>query len=422
MLLAFTATNFKSIKEPQTISMVGTSLKGPHTPLSISYPGDGNGILPCAVIYGANASGKSNLLDAFVRMKYLVHSSHSVNKNKKLKVSPFLLDEGAALRDTSLEVSFINDSIRYDYGFSYNESRISEEWLFSYPEGRRRKVFERKGMDIDFGPTMRGAKKVLAGFLSETSLFLTLAIQNNHEELSSIGKFFSSIYTSNQITVASSVLDRSFSKEEVDKRSIEFLSAIGTGICSYKLETSDVTEEHKKIVGELMKVFATYSDVEISESDLQPDEKDYELKLGHKTSGGGLHYFGGEMESAGTRRLLLLLNKIFKVLDEGDIAIIDEIDASLHTYAVEAIVQLFADPNVNKNGAQLIATTHDTNLLNPEILRRDEIWFVQKDNVGCSSYFSLAEIKSRKDEFFEKSYLQGRYGAIPRKIQSLSFA
>jgi AAA15 family ATPase/GTPase len=133
-------------------------------------------------------------------------------------------------------------------------------------------------------------------------------------------------------------------------------------------------------------------------------------------------YFGGESESAGTRRLLLLLNGVFKVLDNGNAAMIDEIDASLHTHAVEAIVRLFLDPAVNRNGAQLIATTHDTNLLDPDTLRRDKIWFSEKDMHGASQYFSLAEVKRRKHEVFERSYLQGRYGAVPPNVSASLFS
>lgn len=421
MLLSFTVTNFKSLKDTQTLSMVGTSLKGPHKPFALSYPGEGSGVLPCAIIYGANASGKSNLLDAFIRMKNMVFASYThTQKYRRLPYHPFLLDDEAAQQETVFDISFIQSGIRYDYGFSYNEEKICEEWLFSYPEGRRRKMFERKDLEIEFGSSMKGAKKVLAGFLSNTSLFLTVGTQNNHEELSAVSNFFEKTYTSNKITVETALLNQSFSKEIIDKRSISFLEAIGTGICQYRVDSSDLSEEKKKTITEVIKLFSKFGELGVTENDF--DEKDHQIKLGHKNSEDKVIFFSGDMESAGTRRLLLMLNKIFKALDEGYLAIIDEIDASLHTYAVEIIVGLFLDPVMNAKGAQLLATTHDTNLLNTEFVRRDEIWFVEKNRVGESNYFSLAEIKSRKDEVFEKSYLQGRYGAIPARLQNLLFS
>ena len=415
MLLEFSATNFKSIKNTQTLSLVGSSLKGPHEPLDVDFPGDSYGILPCAIIYGANASGKSNLLEAFRTMRRMVFSSHSQpKKNKGLTQEVFLLDEEWATMPTSFDISFIAQGVRYDFGFSFDSDSILEEWLYSYPEGRRRKLYERVGMEIQFGSGMRGAKKQLVKFLKKTSLFFSTATQNNHEELNIIAEFFSKIFMSNRISVASHVLNISFKENEIDERTIKFLNLIGTGVDSYRQVVSDdVPDEAKAMVAEMVTLFNKHgsSDVEIE----MPDnfDKNMEIELCHKNAAGSDIYFGVDLESAGTRRLLVLLNSVFKVIDEGDIAIIDELDASLHTHAVEAIIQLFLDPEINKNNAQIIATTHDTNLLNPMKLRRDEIWFAEKGINGASEYFSLAEINGRKEEIFEKSYLQGRYGAVP---------
>jgi hypothetical protein len=275
-------------------------------------------------------------------------------------------------------------------------------------------------MRLDFGPGMRGAKKILESFLDEKALFLTVATQNKNSALSIVRGFFENIFAINHISVASQILNQSFSKEEVDERSIRFLEAIGTGICEFRLDVSEYSEEQKNIVRELGHFFVT--NLKIPEAHLELDQKNYEVKLGHMSATDDVVYFGGESESAGTRRLLLLLNGVFKVLDNGNVAMIDEIDASLHTHAVEAIVRLFLDPAVNRNGAQLIATTHDTNLLDPDTLRRDEIWFSEKDMHGASQYFSLAEVKRRKHEVFEKSYLQGRYGAVPSNVSASLFS
>jgi AAA15 family ATPase/GTPase len=138
-------------------------------------------------------------------------------------------------------------------------------------------------------------------------------------------------------------------------------------------------DDYKKMLTDLFKVINTHSP---EVSPLKADEEKFEVELGHRKLGGQSKFFAGELESAGTRRLLVLMNEIFKILDSGGLAIIDELDASLHSVAVEAIINLFTDPDFNPNMAQLIATTHDTNLLNPAQLRRDEIWFVEKNFLG----------------------------------------
>ncbi|WP_417260633.1 AAA family ATPase [Celeribacter sp.] len=422
MLLTFTVTNFKSIRDPQTLSMVGTSLRGPHAPREIEYPGGQNGVLPCAIIYGANASGKSNILDAFMHMKFLVQVSHQEKvRNKGISFSPYLLDPAYAEKPTEFEVSFLRDKVRYDYGFSHDAEAVVSEWLYAYPEGRRRKLFERDGKNIDFGSGMRGAKKILATFLTKTSLFLSVASQNSHEELGAVSNFFEDIFSLNRISVASTIINQSFSNGEVDLRAIKFLEAIGSGVCDFRVDANDIPEEQKKVVGEVVKILAAYQGLEPSQELPEIDDKEYEVRLGHRSKDGASIYFAGKQESAGTRRLLLMMNYIFKVLDEGDIAVIDEIDASLHTFAVEAILMLFVDPRINMKGAQLIATTHDTNLLNTSNLRRDEIWFAEKNITGESEYFALSEIKARREEAIEKSYLQGRYGATPPKLPAEVF-
>lgn len=422
MLLTLSVTNFKSIRNTETLSLVGSSLDGPHEPFDVVYPGGQHGVLPCAVIYGANASGKSNMLDAFMHLRSLVLNSHlSSKRSKGLRYQPFMLDPESTKNDTELEVSFIQGGIRYDYGLSHDAESIKTEWLYSYPEGRRRKLFEREGLVVDFGSGMKGAKKVLSSFLNETSLFLSVATQNSHQNLSAVSGFFVDIFSFNRISVASGVINRSFSDGEVDPRAIHFLEGVGSGVCDFRVDATDMSEDQKKVIEDLFKVIASHQGLDSSDDAPELSDKEYEVRLGHRSGFGPPVFFQGNQESAGTRRLLYMMNYIFEVLDKGDIAIIDEIDASLHTFAVEAILTLFLDERINKNGAQIIATTHDTNLLDPSRLRRDEIWFVEKNVEGSSEYFSLSEINARKEEAVEKAYLQGRYGATPPKLPAEYF-
>ncbi|WP_299702545.1 ATP/GTP-binding protein [uncultured Tateyamaria sp.] len=414
MLLSFSATNYKSISDTQTLSLVGSKLKGPREPLELLVPGGGNGVLPCAIIYGANAAGKSNLVNAMSIMRRLVLDSHrDAAREASLPARPFLLDDDYEGEPTAFEVSFMVDSIRYDYGFSFDESQFLEEWLFSFPEGRRRKLFEREDGSISFGSGMKGEKRSLERFLRENALFLSIATQNKHEELSAVFSFFEDMFFSNRISVGGHVIDAAFKENEIDERTIRFLEAIGTGVVGYQQTEANRPDEIKAMLTDFRALIEKHA--EPSDPSELPDveEKEFKIELGHLTKAGEKKFFAGSLESAGTRRLLVIMNRIFEVLDKGQVAIIDELDASLHSVAVKAMLALFFDPTVNKNNAQLIATTHDTNLLDPEFLRRDEIWFVEKEVSGESQYFSLAEIVARKGEVFEKSYLAGRYGALP---------
>lgn len=423
MLLAFRVSNYRSIKDPQTLTMAGTSLSGPHRAFDIEYPGSDCGVLPCAVIYGANASGKSNLISALSKMRHIVLTSQAdALIGRSLKSTPFLLDKEWAERPTTFEASFLIEGTRFDYGFDYDSRRVVAEWLFSYPEGRKRKLFERDGVDIDFGSSLKGLKRVFETLIKENALFVSLAMQDEASELKKVGDFFQSIFFVNDISVPSPQVNAMFGEKELDRRTISFLDSLGTGVCDYRFEAVDAEEDQVDFINTVMRAFASYKKIELSSEDFESMKKQNEVLLGHRTKADDMVYFQTDMESAGTRRLLVLLNGLFDALDNGNLIVVDEIDASLHTGAVESLIRLFLNDELNSRGAQLIATTHDTNMLNSEILRRDEIWFSSKSIDGSSRYYSLAEIQVRKDEAFEKSYLTGRYGAVPPKpfLSSLS--
>ena len=148
------------------------------------------------------------------------------------------------------------------------------------------------------------------------------------------------------------------------------------------------------------------------------EKKRLKLELSHRGGGGDNVYLDIDRESAGTRRLLFMLGPIFRALDEGTLIVIDELDASLHTRACEAILELFGSQKTNPHGAQLVVTTHDTNLLHSPLVRRDQIWFVELNKKGATRVFPLTDIRTRKDDNIEKGYLQGRYGAIPNQLSA----
>jgi AAA15 family ATPase/GTPase len=414
MLLRFKVTNYLSNAEPQELSLVATSLTGPEcnrTPI----PGTDLASLPCALIYGANASGKTNFLKAFNFLKSAVLQSHTRgNPEGGVPRVPFLLNPENSNAPTSVEADFVVNGVRFQYGFECDDEKFIAEWLYSYPEGKRRRLFERSDGQVEFGSHFRGQKKILVDLMRSNSLFISTATQNDHDELSKIVAFFRKAKFSMNVSVSKELTNNTFKKGQIDPRAISFLTSIGTGITGYRQQEIDVPDNVKSMAREFVIVARKHmGDTNFVEDESLERDKDVSIEFEHASAGGASCYFGLERESSGTRRLIPLMNTVFGALDQGGLVIIDELDASLHTHAAMQIIALFADPEINLKGAQLIATTHDTNLLSATCLRRDQIWFCEKDSVGASHIFPLSDIKSRPTDDFEKGYLEGRYGAIP---------
>jgi AAA15 family ATPase/GTPase len=414
MLLRMAVSNFRSIAERQELSFVATSLKGPEDGL-LDVPASDLKALPGAVIYGANASGKSNFLKAFDFMRSSILFSHRQgNPEGGVPRVAFGLDAELGSTPTSLEADFVVEGTRYQYGFECDSDRFLSEWLYSYPEGKRRKLFERNGSDVEFGQFLTGQKKILVSLMRPNSLFISTATQNGHETLSKIVSFFRLIRHVDDTSTTKEYLNTSFRVNEFDLRAIKFLKNCGTGIVNYRKKDVDIRDIDRTIRTDMMAVIKkNFGNVEAVDKANLLTEKDVEIELAHRGVDGSEHFLGLDSESSGTRRLLLMLSPIFRALDDGSVVMVDELNANLHTHVAEQILLMFADKNINKHGAQLISTTHDTNLLNCKGLRRDQIWFCQKDEIGATHLFPLSDIKSRPTDNFEQGYLEGRYGAIP---------
>lgn len=414
MLLRFSVQNYLSVAETNEISLVASSLKGPECKL-VAIPGTDLSALPSAIIYGANASGKTSFLRAFSFFRGAILNSHTQGDPEGgVRRVPFKLDPAKASEPTSFEAEFVLDGIRFQYGFECNDDVFTSEWLFSYPEGKRRRLFERNGKGVEFSSHLKGPKKILVEFMRPNSLFMSTATQNDHDELSKIVVFFRSARFSMDDVMAHERLGSSLQEKQVDPRTIEFLKYIGTGITGFRKKEVEIPEEVRNMSKELSAIFNKHlGDKAKIDGDISDQSFYIALEFAHPGYSGEVYYFGLERESSGTQRLILMLNTVFKALDEGGLVLIDEIDASLHTFAAAHILQLFQNPQINRNGAQLIATTHDTNLLDRSRLRRDQIWFCEKDEFGASHLFALSDIKSRPTDNFEQGYLEGRYGAMP---------
>lgn len=421
MLLQFSVANHLSIRDRQVISLTASSLLDEEESL-IDCPVAPNGkVVPAAIIYGANASGKSNVVAALRYMRSAVLKSHSQGEpSGGVPRSPFSLDPTCAEAPSIFDVDFVLDKLRFHYGFEVTDDAFTAEWLYAFPNGRRQKLFHRVNSNVKFGRSLKGRNSVIADLMRPNSLYLSVAAQNDHEQLSKIFELFYSINIDEKISIGGQLASLRLYKGDIDNRIIDFLSDIGTGVFSYQKKEEEFPERVLEMFKGFGAVMKQFTGEELNQSDL-PNKK-YTIELGHRGKGGEVVYFDLDKESAGTRRLLVMLSLIFRALDKGTLLVVDELDASLHTKACEALLALFCSRSTNPNGAQLIGTTHDTNLLRAPFLRRDQVWFAEKDATGATHLFPLTDIRTRKGDNLAKGYLQGRFGGMPSGGPSTHFS
>ncbi len=392
MLIEFRVKNFKSFQTEQVLSMVASSDKSLPDNTSTTKALGGLKLLRSAVLYGANASGKSNLNAAVRFVQEFVKQSAQNTPDTEIPVQPFRLDKESSKSPSEFEVTFIHQDIRYQYGFSVDRQRVYEEWLIAYPKGKPQTWFERtakpdtKKYDWYFGPNLKGEKKRLEGLTRPNALFLSVAATFNHEQLSEVYRWFSADLL---------VID-------VDESSHEFFQQY-TAKKAMKDRVFHTTVKH----------WLQFADLGII--DFSVEEKistHIDIQMKHETKEGAGIPFPMQDESLGTRRLFAIVGFWYTMLSGGTL-FVDELDASLHPILVEELVKMFHNSDVNGDNAQLIFNTHDVILLDASLFRRDQIWFVEKDKAGGSHLYPLLKFIPRKDEALAKGYLHGRYRAIP---------
>ena len=413
MLVRFAASNILSINERQELSLVPSAYLKDRQALLISATAVPSGtLLPSAVIYGPNASGKTNILAAANFLCREVEQSHGQREPQSgVDRRCFALAPNCAGKPTILEIEFTIGPSRYQYGFEANDEAYVGEWLYLIRNGRRQFLFERSSARrIKFGRKLKGQNRVISELMRPNSLFLSVAAQNKHEQCTPIYEYITSFAF--QHTSADPGGFIGTKKKTIDLRVISFLKQINTGVIGFR--TKQAFRESGPFIKDVVALVKRHMD---SEKDIQIADDAFkdmvEIELAHEVQEGQPVYFDLRVESAGTRRLLYILASVYRAIDNGTVLFIDELDASLHTQIGEAILGLFADRKLNRKGAQLIATTHDTNLMLSESLRRDQLWFTEKDALGATHLYPLTDIRTRRTDNIEKGYLEGRYGAIP---------
>ena len=412
MLVEFRVKNFRSLRDEQVLSLVASkdkALADTHT-LATGIKAAPS-LLSSAVIYGANASGKSNLIKALQYMRGVVIESASIiQPGQNFAVQPFRLDDASAGQPTEFEVTFLLGGVRYQYGFVMTPQRIVSEHLLVYKAFKPQHWFSRSfdpetGKDVyDFGPGLKGAKNVWEGATRPNSLFLSMAVQLNSEALRPVFDWFASqlVIFNEQAPLSPHTSIQRLKHDDGRKEICDFLSSADISIADIKVET-------RKVPGQ-----AVHFDLVAGKTEVRTEEvEEHQLRFHHVTEGGQA-VFDLADESNGTRNLLFLSGPILDILGKGLTLVIDELDTSLHTLLVRELVRLFHRPEANTGGAQLIFTTHDTSLLDaPELFRRDQIWLVEKDRDQASALVPLSDFSPRKNEALERGYLIGRYGGVP---------
>jgi len=412
MLIEFRVKNFRSLRDEQVLSMVASkdkSFQDTHTiPTGIKAAPT---LLRSAVIYGANASGKSNLIRALQYMRGVVIESASViQPGQTYGVQPFRLDTESAGQPTEFEVTFLLGGVRYQYGFAMTQQRIVSEHLLVYKAFKPQKWFERyfdadTGKDVyEFGSGLKGPKNVWEGATRPNALFLSMAVQLNSDALRPVFDWFAGklVIFNEQAQLNPQISIQKLKLAEGRKEICNFLSAADISI-------ADIDVVTRKVPGQ-----AVHFDLVAGKTEVRSEEVEEHQLLFHHTTQNGKAVFDLGDESAGTRNLLFLSGPVLDILSQGLTLVIDELDTSLHTLLVRELVQLFHDPKANAGGAQLIFTTHDTSLLDaPDLLRRDQVWFVEKHRDQSTALVGLCEFSPRKNEALERGYLMGRYGGVP---------
>ncbi|MEA3544696.1 MAG: ATP-binding protein, partial [Thermodesulfobacteriota bacterium] len=369
MLIEFSATNFKSIRETQTLSMVASSASELREENSFTVLGRGiPPLLRSAVIYGPNASGKSNLLDAVQFMdKFVTESSKKGQEGETIGVTNFKFNADNRTEPSEFEVLFLQEGVRYQYGFSVNRDRVIHEWLIAYPEGPPQRWFEREfNKDTGeenwfFGSKLKGRKVVLQEATRSNALFLSTAVQLNNEQLKPVYNWFKQklrmIGVDGLMPVYST---KGCDTEANKKRILELLNAGDLSIADIEVEMmpfdstklpSDMPEPLKDVIKKNM------DGMEIPE-----------IKFLHEGVGtDGLIALDHDDESAGTKKLFSLAGPWLDLLDNGRVLFVDELNNSMHPLMVRFLISLVNNSKINKKNAQLIFSTHDTSTLDNEL-------------------------------------------------------
>jgi len=412
MLVEFSVANFKSIREQQTLKLTSVKAYKEHSDNVFSTGRTAENLLHTLAIYGANAGGKSSLLEALNFMESFILRNSKMNEGETIEVNPFKLDNHSYTEPSSFEIIFIDEGIRYQYGFSLTQDIIVSEWLYASPSKSVQTWFERDGNDknewyLNRNLASKSDRDTWKRMTRSNALLLSVAVQLNAEKLKPIFNWFRKklvLLENGSIGFTAEHVKKSNLKSKI----IQYLNAADLSIIDLDVDEKKLNVEDLQ---ELEKQFGGTAPSEFKDAVEKGDISKFKVDVIHiENQRVPLNI---DEESEGTQKLFALAMPLIDILEKGKVIYIDELNNSLHPFIVRMIIELFNNPETNPNHAQLIFTTHAASILDNNVFRRDQIWFVEKDNELATQLYPLSDFCPRINEALAKGYLEGKYGAVP---------
>lgn len=424
LLIEFKFKNYRSFRDETVLSMEATGL-GTFKSCLIEY--GSTRLMPGAAIYGKNGGGKSNVIRAFwLAVQFIRNAQRTQHENASVPVSPFAFDDYSFKQPTSFEFTFVLDNVKYIYGFSATKEKILTEYLYHSPNGQKAIVFERSGQTYKFTEN-KAKRKLISEAVAQNQLFFSVACTMNDVVCVTAMRWFRDyvLFSRDYSDIPRNLLEYSNNKNMLTAISNYARSAdLGIVDMQFEFNSEEVsdTPEFPENIPEGIRVALINFMHALSDSSISTEVT---LRKGEVTAtsihrgvkeNGEEGLFPGDLsdESDGTRKLMALAPAIESVLEKGGVLLVDELERELHPMLVQLIVSKFQSKRTNPYGAQIIFTTHNTDLMNEDILRKDQLYFVDKDSAtGVSELYSISEFSTKTTENIRKGYLAGKYGATP---------
>lgn len=408
MLIQFSVNNFLSFRDEVILSL-STNKDNSHKENLLFYKNER--ILPSVAIYGANAAGKSNLHKAMRAAIRMIRSSNNLQIDQPLLITPFLLDENSRNNKTKFEFIYVYNGIKYEYGFVLDTQYVWEEYLYEYRSSKPSMIFERSNINTyRFTSKSKPQLSKIVDKNTSNKLFLATATCWNSDLTKDAYMWFSNMVDTYDSQNLEELMYKEFEKNDdsLNKFMLNLLQKADINITNFNYE------KNKQDANQMLMDIEDFINLRFKDSGILKQPK---IMTSHQVIENGkkqeyeLNYFD---ESNGTKRLFTYGPVLKNALENGKTIIIDEIDNALHPAMTKSLIEMFQNPNINKKSAQLIFNTHEISLLDLNLFRRDQIYFVEKDNkTGVSDLYSLDDFSPRRSENIQKGYLQGRYGAMP---------
>ena len=410
MLIDFSFSNYRSFREKNTLSLESLKKK--------------KGLLPLVAIYGKNGGGKSNLIRAFwLAVKFICNAQMTQGAGTPVPVDPFKLNDYSTETPTSFEFIYKYNGIKYIYGFSATKEKICEEYLYHYPKGFRAQVFKRTGQEFSFIQD-KTFKQLISKAVAENQLYFSVANTMNESVCAEAMKFFTeSIVFSREFEDLPGQIRLNYHNNNVLKSMKQYAQRADVGITDMKFEMKnteidvddtipeDAPPELSRALKSFVSALSDNSQVKIQRNEIKA--RTYHTGIS-KNGEISQYELGLEDESDGTLRLMALAAAIDRTIDNGGIFVADELEKGLHPLLTEYIVNKFQNSEINKNHAQLIFTTHDTEIMRQHFLDADQFYFVDKDRqTGESELYSVDGLGKKNNADIRTGYLIGKFGGVP---------